>query len=387
MEIKFDFSGTPEIFFGAGRFSKLPDIILKYGKNALIIVSPSFRLSKNHLSNLEKELESRKIIFGTIDASGEPTVDKVDKITNSYNSIPIDVVVAIGGGSVIDTGKAVSAMLYKNTSVLNYLEGIGTKKHSGEKIPFIAVPATAGTGSEATKNAVLSKDGYKKSLRHQNFIPDTALIDPELTFSLPTKITAYAGLDCLTQLIESYVSVKSSVFTDSLAESALKKFGQNLTEVCFFNPFNIKSRTNLSYAALISGITLANAGLGIIHGFAGSIGGLFDIPHGVICGTLLGKCTKMNTDKILAENNKEVIIKYSNIYKYLSDRQSGNERDNCYQLAELLDEWIYQLGIPTLGHYGIREKDFELITERSSIKENPVQISKDEMKEILSSRL
>ena len=190
----------------------------------------------------------------------------------------IDVVLSTGGGSVIDAGKAVSAMLRVEGSVAEYLEDVGTRKHPGTKVPFVAVPTTAGTGCEATRNAVLSRvgpDGFKKSLRHDNFLPDAAVVDPVLTLSCPPDITAACGLDALTQLLESFVSTKASVLTDVLALSGLEHIGNSLVPACTNSGQDIDMRANLSYAALMSGITLTSAGLGTVHGFASSIGGLF----------------------------------------------------------------------------------------------------------------
>lgn len=196
---------------------------------------------------------------------------------------------AIGGGSVIDCGKAVAAMLVEDGSVQDYLEGVGTRKPSGAKIPFIAVPTTAGTGSEATKNAVVCdrKEGYKKSLRHDAYMPDVAVIDPELTMTAPRPVTIACGLDAVSQLIESYTSTKANVFTDSLALTALSHASESLLPHCLDQGNDISLRGKMSYAALISGITLSHAGLGAVHGMAGPLGGLFPVPHGVTCGKLL----------------------------------------------------------------------------------------------------
>jgi alcohol dehydrogenase class IV len=220
---------------------------------------------------------------------GRTTTETIDAIASEFRKTPVNVVVAIGGGSVIDYGKAVAAMLAEDGTVRDYLEGVGTKKPSGAKVPFIAVPTTAGTGSEATKNAVVCdrKEGYKKSLRHDAYMPDAALVDPELTLTLPRHITIACGLDAVSQLIESYTSTKADASLDSLALKALSGASESLLPLALIAAMIYLCVSKMSYAALVSGITLSRAGLGAVHGIAGPLGGLFPVPHGVACGKLL----------------------------------------------------------------------------------------------------
>jgi len=393
----FRFGNTPRIIFGVGVFPELSEIINSYGKTVLIITgSKSFKAS-NRFEMLINALKEKSMTFYTAEVSGEPSPELVDTIVNNYRDRNIEVVVSIGGGSVLDTGKAVSAMLSLEEPVINYLEGVGPgKKHCGQKVPFIAVPTTSGTGSEATKNAVLSKvgpDGFKKSLRHDNFVPDIAFLDPELTISCPPEVTAASGLDAFTQLMGSYLSNRATPLTDALAIDALPYIRDCLIPAATNAPEDINLRTGLAYASLISGINLANAGLGIVHGLASAIGGLFDIPHGVVCGTLVGEAVRKNIQLLLklGGSNNIYLKKYARVGALLS---KGNLiiADNqiefyCNHLVKTINEWLEILKIPPLGHYGITEKDLTKIAEKTGNKNNPIKLDREEIVDLLSSRL
>ena len=303
--------------------------------------------------------------------------------------------VGIGGGSVTDAGKAISAMIPKEDSIKNYLEGVGSKTYDGKKIPYIAIPTTSGTGSEATKNAVISEigpKGFKKSLRHDNLIPNVALIDPELIIPCPPSISAACGMDSFTQLLEAYVSPKGSPMTDALAFSGIKYINKNLLSACSSGASNIGVRTAMAYASLMSGITLANAGLGIVHGLAGPIGGLFDIPHGVICGTLLAEATKINIKKLqeLGSSGKEGLRKHADIGALLSGNkfvEQGKIDEYCRILGDIIDGWTQDLKLERLGKYGIAIGDMKKIVDKAGLKNNPVNLSKKDIETILINRL
>lgn len=286
-------------------------------------------------------------------------------------------------------------MLSKVDSIKNYLEGVGDKTHDGIKIPFIAVPTTSGTGSEATKNAVISEigpNGFKKSLRHDNFIPEVALIDPILMISCPPLISAACGMDAFTQLIEAYVFPQGSPMTDALAINGMKFISQNLLSACSNGASNLEVRASIAYASLMSGIALANAGLGIIHGLASAIGGLFDIPHGVVCGTLLAEATKMNIKKLheFGSIGNVGLRKYGNIGALFSEEKlvkKQNIEALCAILIKTLETWTKDLKLERLSKYGIKAKDVELIIERTGLKNNPVKLNKEDIKNIILNRL
>jgi alcohol dehydrogenase class IV len=284
-------------------------------------------------------------------------------------------------------------MLPLGGSVLDYLEGVGTGAvHSGEKVPFVAIPTTSGTGSEATKNAVLSRigpDGFKKSLRHDNFVPDVVVLDPQLMLSCPPNITAACGMDAFTQLLESYVSTNASPMTDTLAFSGLEGIGRCLVPACTDGANDVEVRGGMAYAALMSGITLANAGLGVVHGLASPMGGCFDIPHGVVCGTLIGAATSTTIAKLMEKYDEKhpALRKYARVGALLCGAEEGDVSKGCELLMGKIDEWTEMLGIPRLGAYGIQESDFDKIIAGTGSKNNPVMLEPDEIREILQDRL
>ncbi len=394
MTPSFSFASLPHIVFGCGKISGLADAITRYGATALVLTGGKSFVHSDHWNQLQKDLMERKVRLIYRNCVGEPSPDGVDQAVEHLCGEGIEVVVAIGGGSVIDTGKAVSAMLVEGGSVFPYLEGVGTGKiHRGRKVPFIAVPTTGGTGSEATKNAVLGKigpDGFKRSLRHDNFIPNMALIDPELTLTCPPKVTAACGMDALTQLYESYVSTGASPLTDALALEGLTCFSGNSLHRCVETPGDTESRSQMSLAALLSGITLANAGLGVVHGLASSIGGLFDIPHGVVCGTLLAEAAKANITKLASEQGWDCpgLQKHVFATKVLRLGQADDSHEElCGILVNTFENWIEDLEIPRLGVYGVSEADIPKIVSQTGLKNNPVKLTAEEIGEIVRRRL
>ncbi len=343
--MQFHFAKIPEIIFQSGAFNTLPEIIERFGSNVLIILDP-FSVKS---SELFSDFKANAIAFHAYEVSGEPSPERIDTIVAELKNRKFDVVIGVGGGSVVDTGKAVSAMLGKEESVFDYLEGVGTRVHDGSKVPFIAVPTTAGTGSEATKNAVLSQvgeKGFKKSIRHNNFVPDIALIDAELSLTCPTGVTAACGMDAFTQLLESYVSTNASPMTDALAYDGLRIMKDHLVLAVAEGNENLSAREAMSYAALMSGITLANAGLGIVHGLASPMGGFSDIAHGVACGTLVGIATKINIDRLReeGESGEEYLKKYAAIGRLFSNDKCDDLNECCDFLVDKIESWVDTLG-------------------------------------------
>lgn len=390
--LPFIFSRVPKIIFGTGRYNELFNIIESMGNNVLLVTGSTSLKASGKLDLLTDKLANSAINYHIINVKSEPSPDFIDDVVYNFSNLNINLVVSIGGGSVIDAGKAISAMIFQKDSVCDYLEGVGKGSvHTGKKAPFIAVPTTAGTGSETTKNAVLSRigeKGFKKSLRHDNFVPDIALVDPELMVICPQNITASSGLDAFTQLLGSYVSTNSSPMTDSLALKGLHYVKESLIPVCTTGATDISYRSRMAYAAMISGITLANAGLGIVHGLASVIGGFFDIPHGIICGTLVGEAIKVNIHSLFNEGRGIYLTKYARLGALLSEKNDEKDIEKCCNLLiSSVESWIENLKIPKLGNYGVKEGDINRIVEATGNKNNPVDLSKQQIKDILLKRL
>lgn len=382
---------TPKIYCGAGEINRLPAILKNRCKRALVLTGSKSHVHNKAISELISGLEGEKIVLDFERVGHEPSPEDVDRITGKYRDIDLQAVVAAGGGSVLDAGKAVSAMLPVPGQVAEYLEGVGTSTHPGIKVFFVAVPTTAGTGSECTANAVISGSvngvPFKRSLRHENLVPDVALVDPSLSLGCPPATTAASGMDALTQLIESFLSVKSGPVTDALALEGIVQIHKNLLKA-YESGENINARSGMAYAAMLSGITLVNAGLGLVHGFASSVGASFEIPHGVVCGTLMAVVNRYNIRSIVSGNGKENLIKK---YVFLGKIFSGVEaRENEWYLnfvADYLDELTDRLDIPKLGRYGATETDLERIAAATDHKYNPVLFEKGQLVEMLRERL
>jgi alcohol dehydrogenase len=391
----FNFARIPHIIFGAGKLRELYNLIPKFGNNILIVLGASSLKKYGKWDEIISILEDKSINFFSISVPNEPSPAIIDEYAKEFRNKNIDLVIGIGGGSVTDAGKAISAMIPKIDSIKNYLEGIGNKTHDGKKIPYIAIPTTSGTGSEATKNAVISEvgpDGFKKSLRHDNLIPNVALIDPELVLSCPKSITAACGMDAFTQLLEAYVSPKGNPITDTLAFSGMEHISKNILSACSSGASNIEVRTSMAYGALMSGIALANAGLGIIHGLASPIGGFFKIPHGIVCGTLLAEATKMNINMLQKQGHagKRALKKHAEIGALLINHQLKEEGDinkYCSILIETLENWTQKLKVDRLGKFGIVKEDVDRIIENAGLKNNPVSLTKENIKTIVLNRI
>jgi len=278
---RFNIARLPHILFGEGRVMDIPTQVAAFGKRVLIITgAQSFRATA-HWQTLQQGLRDQAVTWETFTVQGEPSPDMVDEAVRDYRGI--EIVLGIGGGSVLDAAKAIAGLLPHGNSVMDHLEGVGKGiAYQGPSTPFIAVPTTAGTGSEATKNAVLSRQdtetGFKKSFRHDCLVPQVAIVDPNLLASCPPDLLAANGMDAFTQLLESYLSTNANPLTDALALSGMTAFRDG---------FFAGERSQLAYAALLSGITLAQTGLGSVHGLASPLGAFFPCPHGVVCGTLL----------------------------------------------------------------------------------------------------
>ena len=386
----FQFARIPLIYFGNGRITGLPGLIKRYGTSIILVTGQKSFMNSEHSEILFSTFQKNGIKHHRVIISEEPSPEMIDEAVNRFNQNSVDIIVGIGGGSVLDAGKAISAMIFKPESVKEYLEGVGNREHPGTKLPFIAVPTTSGTGSEATKNAVIShigKDGFKKSLRHDNLVPDIAIVDPELTLNCPKEITAASGMDCFTQLTEAFLSDISTEYTDALAWEGLKAIKSSLVQ-SYSQGLDREARAGMSFAALTSGLCLANAGLGVVHGFASSIGGMYNIPHGVICGTLMAPANAISVREIRKNaNNDGALKKYIRLGKLFLDAELKSDNYYIDGFIHYLQKLTYDLQLPGLKQYGLEEKHIEMICRNTEIKNNPVKLDLEDLMEIISSRV
>lgn len=395
--LPFYIAQLPRIVFGSGEFNRLPEFIMEYGRHVLLVTgSTSFRNSIRW-DSLLLELNKAGITHESMVVEGEPSPKLIDDAVAKYSGQNIKVVVGIGGGSVIDAAKAAAALLPHGNSVMDHLEDVGKGlPYNGPALPMIAIPTTAGTGSEATKNAVLSEqgtEGYKKSFRHECMVPDVALVDPRLLDSCPPYLIAAQGMDAFTQLLESYVSIKANPFTDALAWSGLEAVSQGFIHAYKGGESEeaMQGRAAMAYAALLSGITLAQVGLGSVHGLAQPFGSLFSIPHGVACGTTVAAATSVNI-AVLRQRlpDSPALEKYARVGRLLSNDIRLPASEAWIALTMTLEQWTEQMKLPRLSEYGITENDIDRIVANSrgnSMKTNPVELTDDEIAKIVRHRL
>lgn len=382
----------PHLHFGEGTLYRLITLVCSFGREMMLVTGRGTMDRSSVLSGVLDELYQCGVQCTMIEIDREPSPEVIDNVVAAARRNPFDVVVSIGGGSVIDAGKAISAMLLQHYPVERFIEGQpGILEHDGRKVSFIAVPTTSGTGSEVTSNAVISRvgpGGWKRSLRHPAFVPDEAIIDPLLMVTAPPELTAASGMDAFTQLLEAYLSPIASPYTDAISCSGLEHFSRSFTSACGDGASKVPVRADIAWAALMSGIALANAGLGIVHGFASSVGGLFDIPHGTLCATLLAESTRENIRQLrLSDNGEPALQKFANASRILAGASTGNVAESCDRLVELLEAWQTRFAFPRLGEFGVTRSDFDTIITTTRSKSNAIPLDKAAMRRILEARL
>lgn len=391
----FSIARLPRIEFGAGVLKKLPDIIKSYGSRILLITGARSFTDTPYWQFLIDQLEHRTIIWQHATVVEEPSPTLIDDLVRDYANQHFAAVIGIGGGSALDTAKAVAGLLQVQRSVMDYLEGVGPElPYHGPAVPFIAVPTTAGTGSEATKNAVLSvqgENGFKKSFRHDKLVAEYAIIDPDLLASCPPGVIAANGMDALTQLLESYVSLKANTLTDALAISGLRAVRDALIPFYHQQGELAQYREKMAYAALLSGITLAQTGLGSVHGLASPLGAFYPIPHGVVCGTLVAAATRINLHSMhMRELDNPALAKYRHVAEILCRQRFNDPKTAFDTLIDLLARWTEELTLPRLSHYGLQPAGLDKVIAHcrgSSMKTNPIVLTDDEIRQILLERL
>ena len=380
--MNFEFATATRIIFGSKTFKQTGSLAAELGRRILAVTGSSTERS----NRLIEQLMVSGVEIDQYSVKGEPTVDVVNSGINFVREQGCDVVVAFGGGSVLDTGKAIAGMADNPGDLYDYLEVIGKgKKLVHPSLPFMAIPTTAGTGTEVTRNAVIGSPphGVKVSLRSAYMLPRIALVDPDLTIDLPPNVTAFTGMDALTQLIEPYTTKLPNPMVDIISLEGVRRISHSLLRV-YQDGTDPDSRTNMAMASMYSGISLANAPLGAVHGFAGPIGGMLPAPHGAICARLLPLVMEINIKAL--ENGRgdhSLLRRYETVATALTGKRNAKAMHGV--------EWVYQirekLKIQPLGDYGLTEANIPELVEKSSrassMKGNPVQLSMEEMTTIL----
>ena len=387
----FQVGRPPAIVFGAGSRTRIPEIAASYGRRLLLVTGARSLAASPYWTALADAMGERKLAWVRVEVSAEPSPDVVDAAVAEHRGASIDAVVGIGGGSALDAAKAIAGLLRTGRAVLDHLEDVGRGvPYEGPAVPWIAVPTTAGTGSEATRNAVLSvrgPAGFKKSFRDDRLVARVAVVDPDLLSTCPPPLVAADGMDALTQLLESYTSRRASPYTDALCESGLGAVRDGLLPWHSGEGDVSDARAHMAYAALLSGITLAQAGLGAVHGFAQPLGAVSDAPHGVVCGALLAPATAANVRGLRAQDpGGPALAKYARACGILApDRPPTAEA-----LVGLLEDWTRRLGIPRLSAWGVSSDDVPRIVAGSrtnSMRSNPADLSDADLAAILAAAM
>jgi alcohol dehydrogenase class IV len=384
--MRFEFATAGRIMFGAGTAGQAATVVRELGTRALVVTGREPGRAEPLLAGLT----AAGVAVTTVATATEPTIDAVTAATERARAAGCDCVVGFGGGSVLDAAKAVAALLANPGDLTDYLEVIGRARPlSTPSVPCVAMPTTAGTGSEVTRNAVLTSSAHqlKVSLRGPHVLPRVAIVDPELTYGLPAAITAATGLDALTQLIEPYVCAKANPLTDGFCVEGIRRAGRSLRRVVEL-PADAAGREDMALASLLGGLALANAGLGAVHGFASPIGGRFAAPHGAVCAILLPHVMAANLQALAARApGHQALSRYDEIGRLLTGRPQANARDAVQWVREL----VHALQIPRLSRYGVHREDVSAIVaaavNASSMKANPIALTADELAATLTAAL
>lgn len=378
--MEFNFISPQNIYFGCGKMNMLPLLIEQYSSPILVVISKS---ASQH-PDIAATLKSLKITHDIVlfdNVSGEPTIDTISQCTKLAKEHNVSLIVSIGGGSVIDTAKATAGYAKNPGDLIDYIEGVGTGKTlETSPLEHIAIPTTAGTGSEMTRNAVIRGENptFKRSFRHNKLVPVATIIDPELTTSLPKETTAYSGMDAITQLIESYISKKSTPFTDALALEGLKRAGKALLDA-YRDGSNIIARTDMAYASMISGMCLANSGLGAVHGIAAGLGAVLCVPHGMACAILLPHVIRLNATYIEEKS--------ASLCAALVGSCTQNHAKDTASIINYIDNMTDELNIPKNFDNISITKDIALevikYSSSSSMGGNPYPITDEDILNIL----
>lgn len=380
--MKFEFMTANRIIYERGSIKQLGKLAKAFGNKALLTTGIPDEVTDSIVAMLAAE----GVEAVTVRVVGEPSIEGLNEALELARKEKCELTIGVGGGSAMDTAKIVAAMIHNLGDIIEYLEVIGSGKAITEAgIPCIAVPTTSGTGAEVTKNSVLgsTKHHVKVSLRSPYLLPKLVLMDPELTVSVPPKVTASTGLDALTQNLEPFVSNAANPVTDSFCREGMARAAKSL-RIAYDHGDNIEAREDMSIVSLFGGLALANAKLGAVHGFAGVMGGMFPIPHGVVCGILLPYTIEMNV-KALKERmpDSHYLKRFDEVARILTSNPNATAQDGVVWIQDLCKH----LNLPTFSTFGVTKEHFADIIEKSkvasSMKGNPIVLTDEELEAIL----
>ncbi len=387
----FDFFCLGRIIFGRQTVNRIGELSAALGKRALVVTNAGQPGDGGVVDRLATLLAASGVSMTCCQQRGEPTASDVEQSLQIAKSANCDLVIGLGGGSAIDAAKAVAGLMRNPGSPLDYMEVVG-KGHPLRQpaAPWIAVPTTAGTGAEATRNAVIGcpEKKFKASLRSEHLLARVALIDPELAAGAPPEVTAASGLDALCQLIESYTSNRAGPLTDALALQGVSLAATALPRVCA-DGSDLDARESMALAALLSGITLANAGLGAVHGFAAPLGANFPIPHGAVCAALLPHVVEANIAALAAESaHHPYLERYAELGRRLNGTPTLSREEALEACRRFLFDLVHHLRIPPLRDFGLQPAHVRdlvaLARKASSMRYNPVILADETLTQILT---
>lgn len=386
MPARFEFATATRILFGAGVLAEVAPAVKSMGRRVFVVTGKN----PDRAQPLLTQLKSSGIEADVFPTSGEPTIALVQSGAEALRAAGCDVVVALGGGSVVDAGKAIAALATNRAEPLEYLEVIGRGRPLEQPpLPFVAIPTTAGTGAEVTRNAVLSSPEHrvKVSLRSPMMLPRLAVVDPELSLGLPAALTASTGMDALTQLIEPFLSCRANPMTDAFCRQGIPLVARSLRRACEV-PGDLAAREDMALASLLSGLALANSGLGAVHGFAAAIGGMYPAPHGAVCAALLPHAMRVNLRAVRERGpDCDASLRFHAVAAMLTGRTQAAAEEGL--------DWLEGLsagfGIPGLAAYGVAAKDLAQVCERaaqsSSMKGNVISLGPEELRRIVDAAM
>jgi len=380
--MQFEFATATRIVLGPGAIAKAGPAVAAMGRKVLIVSGRSGR----HTQVLSQIFRSLGLEYHLFRAEREPTVQMAREATSLARQVGVEVVVGIGGGSAIDLAKVVSVMLTNPGDLMDYLEVVGRGRAIERPcVPWVAIPTTAGTGAEVTSNTVLAVPEHdrKVSIRSPLMLARLAIVDPELTCTMPPAVTAYTGLDALTQLIEAFVSTGANPITDGFCREGMTRLARSI-RVVYRSGEDLQARTDMAIASLLSGMALSNAGLGLVHGLAGPLGGMIEAPHGAICGRLLPFVMQANVEALVAaEPGSQALDRYHQVGQLLTGRPDADVSDAIHWVLTL----CHDLQIPGLSSWGLRQTHLDQVArlglESSSTKRNPVRLGLDQVMDLL----